>query len=556
MGSSMASLTSQSETPTKKLEWGKVRLVSKAAVPIRSDSTRASRLKAKLSTLTISTESNKPKPTYDPHQFWRIVFARYGSGIPSILPRALLLMPYTTGIALLNHYDCMGEFGFEAIQAPFTVMLGMLIAIRIGDAFRKWQRADDLMQGMHQSSRTAIGKMVAYLPPLTGGPEDERLVEAVLEVRRLLVLGCILIKIKIYEEKSDLAEQVACGLLLEEEQLLLTKKVATIADGPLGDGKKDRYPSQNRLAFAFQEAHKVNSGLQSDGAYNVPHTFMAVEAAITECSSLYEEFEHLHNTPIPLPYAQLVRLIALIFLLELPLATVAALSWGVLPLSFTANIVYFLTDACAAEMEQPFGRDANDVQVEKMVRRIDKHTACQVFLYTGAPVTNFNLFPESRTSGGKGKGSPPSAKGKDSEKNSSSSSLLDTGSTKSLVEPSDPACGPLRPGMLSRAPTQSLATYTKALANSVGSTSMAIGAALGREVGCFGSSATGTHEAQYMAAMELQRQLPSAGDLLEVEDKIVRIQARTRGQQARRRQLCSSSSAPAGADQAPPSLHV
>ena len=29
-------------------------------------------------------------------------------------------------------------------------------------------------------------------------------------------------------------------------------------------------------------------------------------------------------------------------------------------------------------MEAPFGRDANDVQVEKMVRRIDKHTACQV----------------------------------------------------------------------------------------------------------------------------------------------------------------------------------
>ena len=261
---------------------------------------------------------------------------------------------------------------------------------------------------------------------------------------------------------------------------MLMKQVATVADGPMGDGKKDRYPSQNRLAFAFQaalcaiytprscrcasctsahfmlllllllhsasaplhtcssvprlpisqEAHKVNSALQRRGAYNVPHTFMAVETAITQCSDLYEEFEHLHNTPIPLPYAQLVRLIALIFLLELPLSTVASLSWGVLPLSFTANIVYFLTDVCAAEMEAPFGRDANDVQVEacaplcaycaytsaapllhlrctsislplhllcvlyvvqhqveKMVRRIDKHTACQVFLCRYITVT-------------------------------------------------------------------------------------------------------------------------------------------------------------------------
>ena len=138
---------------------------------------------------------------------------------------------------------------------------------------------------------------------------------------------------------------------MEEERKLLLKRIATVADGPTGDGKKDRYPSQNRLAFAFQEAHKVNSRLQRSGSYNIAHTFIAVEASITQCSDLYEDFEHLHNTPIPLPYAQLVRLIALIFLLELPLSAVASLGWGVLPLSLTANIVYFLTDVGAAEME-------------------------------------------------------------------------------------------------------------------------------------------------------------------------------------------------------------
>ena len=115
-------------------------------------------------------------------------------------------------LKLRFHRLCPFRFGFEAIQAPFTVLLGMLIAIRIGDAFRKWQQADNLMQKMHQSSRNAIGKMVAYLPPLTGGPEDERLTAAVMEVRRLLVLGCILIKMKIYEEKSDL--QVTLPLTL------------------------------------------------------------------------------------------------------------------------------------------------------------------------------------------------------------------------------------------------------------------------------------------------------------------------------------------------------
>ena len=153
----------------------------------------------------------------------------------------------------------------------------------------------------------------------------------------------------------------------------------------------------------------------------------AVEAAITQISDSFEEFEHLSTTILPLPYAQLIRLIAFIFLLELPLATVAAVKrrlmlsvpprlsprpppplsslpgpsggedaapfhsapfpsapfhaapfssarfplplrplpsarWGVIPLCLAANLIYFLTDECAAEMEMPFGRDANDVQ--------------------------------------------------------------------------------------------------------------------------------------------------------------------------------------------------
>lgn len=67
----------------------------------------------------------------------------------------------------------------------------------------------------------------------------------------------------------------------------------------------------------------------------------------------------------------------LIYLVELPLATVQAIGWGVVPLCFLANIVYFLIDESSAEMEQPFGPDENDIPIEKMIRRIDKHTASQ-----------------------------------------------------------------------------------------------------------------------------------------------------------------------------------
>ena len=56
-------------------------------------------------------------------------------------------------------------------------------------------------------------------------------------------------------EKSDLEFEVSHGLLLTTEQEAL-KKVTTVASGPAGDGKKDKYPSKNRPAFAFQEIRR------------------------------------------------------------------------------------------------------------------------------------------------------------------------------------------------------------------------------------------------------------------------------------------------------------
>ena len=95
------------------------------------------------------------------------------------------------------------------------------------------------------------------------------------------------------QEKSDLSYEWQSGVLKTEEKERLTKVVATVASGPTGDGKKDRYPSKNRPAFAFQEAHRVNCELFKLGTqYHVVHTFMAVELSITKMSEIFEELEH------------------------------------------------------------------------------------------------------------------------------------------------------------------------------------------------------------------------------------------------------------------------
>ena len=67
--------------------------------------------------------------------------------------------------------------------------------------------------------------------------------------------------------------------------------------------------------------------------------------------------------------------------------------------------VFFVVDECSGQMELPFGEDANDVEIEKTLRRADKLTAAQIFHFAGAvrgPITNYNLFPEARTTDKRG----------------------------------------------------------------------------------------------------------------------------------------------------------
>lgn len=65
-------------------------------------------------------------------------------------------------------------------------------------------------------------------------------------------------------------------------------------------------------------------------------------------------------------------------------------------LAFVTNLVYFAIDEVANQLETPFGRDENDIDFERMLRRIDKHTAAQLALRLGRPVPHFDLYPETQ----------------------------------------------------------------------------------------------------------------------------------------------------------------
>jgi putative membrane protein len=82
--------------------------------------------------------------------------------------------------------------------------------------------------------------------------------------------------------------------------------------------------------------------------------------------------ERIKNTPLPFPYTLLLHRTIYLFCILLPFAMAEPLGW--LTPIFTAIVSYtfFGLDAIADELEDPFGRDENDLPTDALVRNIER----------------------------------------------------------------------------------------------------------------------------------------------------------------------------------------
>ena len=406
---------------------------------------------------------------YEPEKFWGVVFARRGSAVPYVIKRTVTLTVIAGAVIALHRFYPNSMAGFDGTALlPFQMMVAFVMGFRLSGAFNKFESANKAVLDMHASTRKIMNRLVTYCA------RSPQLDEALIRIRRLLVLSCVLVKKHVRVEKSFYFEE-RCGLVTQQELKAMTKTIMLEASMPAGDGRKTTYPARNWPAVAFYHVQRELVKIFHDGHLpSSPHA-ASIDALIDQLSDTLEEVELIGLTMAPLPYAQVTRWITLAFLVFLPFESVVrcrhtawsghtprtphlsahprttgteaqphlephvfprqaktwsrydtdrdsilryldlddgdseddAVEWHMFKvrfqmylltavLAFVTNLVYFAIDEVANQLETPFGRDENDIDFERMLRRIDKHTAAQLALRLGRPVPHFDLYPETQ----------------------------------------------------------------------------------------------------------------------------------------------------------------
>lgn len=99
---------------------------------------------------------------------------------------------------------------------------------------------------------------------------------------------------------------------------------------------------------------------------------IALEERLNGLTEAQAVCERIKTTPLPFPYTLLLHRTIYIFCILLPFAMAIPLGW--LTPIFTAIVSYtfFGLDAIGDELENPFGRDENDLPTDAMVRTIER----------------------------------------------------------------------------------------------------------------------------------------------------------------------------------------
>ena len=83
--------------------------------------------------------------------------------------------------------------------------------------------------------------------------------------------------------------------------------------------------------------------------------------------------ERIRNTPIPYSYSAFIKKFIFIYVMTLPFGYVFSLGYYVAPIVTFIFYVLASLELIAEEIEEPFGKDANDLPMEKMAGNIQRN---------------------------------------------------------------------------------------------------------------------------------------------------------------------------------------
>lgn len=278
---------------------------------------------------------------YNP-KTWFAVFQNYGKHVLKTLRPALIFMlVYTAVLSFVVSWFELHFISTLTMHQLLGIVLGLFLVFRTNTAYDRWWEGRKLWGSMVNNTRNLAFKINAFL-----GPDDK-------EERMWFaqMIPNIPVALKEHLRSNSKTEDLD---LVDEEMMRAVEKakhVPNVLSSLI----------YNRVTNLFKK-----------GKISGDQLFL-LDKEVKEFSEIVGACERIKNTPIPYSYSMYIKKFIFIYLLTLPLGLVGEEGYITIPIVILITYVLLGVELIAEEIEDPFGKDSNDLPTDELSSKIKEN---------------------------------------------------------------------------------------------------------------------------------------------------------------------------------------
>lgn len=282
---------------------------------------------------------------YEQQKQWFQELGRWqGSVIPAILPKVFLFMVMSWGITGLYVQGINLALPIKSGLIP-SIVLGLLLVFRTNTAYDRFWEGRKLWGSLINKVRN-LSRLI-WVAVQEKNHED-RLAKK--QALRLLEAFAIAMKLHLRGEKVN---QELVPLMSPD----FYETLQQINHPPL------------EIAFWISDYLQQQLNRHHINPYQLNAMFQLLDDMVDTLGAC----ERILKTPIPAAYAIHLKQLVFLYCLTLPFELVDQLVWFTAPLVGLVSFAIFGIEAIGAEIENPFGYDANDLPLDQICQTIQRN---------------------------------------------------------------------------------------------------------------------------------------------------------------------------------------
>ncbi len=228
--------------------------------------------------------------------------------------------------------------GSTTVHSLLSIVLGLFLVFRTNSAYERWWEGRKMWGGIVNSTRNLALKLNAYL-----GTQHQSEREWFSQMISNFVFA--------------MKEHLRGGVLVSELDLTDEEFFAEL--------KGAKHKPNKISASLYKRVNQlyINKTLTGDQLINL-------DKELKDFIDIMGACERIKNTPIPYSYSMFIKKFIFIYLVTLPFGFITTFGYVTIPIVILISFILLSVELIAEEIEDPFGRDVNDLPTDELAGRI------------------------------------------------------------------------------------------------------------------------------------------------------------------------------------------